>query len=202
MFHSPETLAGAAFVYGCFHAAGPGHGKNSVISHFLSREAKITRGLWMSVRIAATRTASALVLAFMLMGLLRHALKSIEEMRTLRLAAFGAIALLGIFSFSHTLRREALPGVFPCTGSLCILTFTAASGAYLTGILMLIALGTGMAITLGTIGLLTMVTRKRFALTNIRDEHGMPMFRSLDLVGPALTAFVNTDLFITTLRQT
>jgi ABC-type nickel/cobalt efflux system permease component RcnA len=202
MFHSPETLAGAAFVYGCFHAAGPGHGKSSVISHFLSREAKITRGLWMSVRIAATHTASALVLTFVLMELFRHALESVEEMRTLRLAAYGAIALLEIFSFSRTLRREALPRVFPCTGSLFILTFTAASGAYLTGMLMLIALGTGMTITLGTIGLLTIVARKRFALTAIRDERGTSMFRSLELAGQALTAFVNTALFITTLRQT
>lgn len=98
-----------AFAYGCFHAAGPGHGKTVVVSYFLSHDARVRRGMLLGVRIAATHVASAVLLVLVLRLILGGRLAtSVEDMRDVKLASYAAIILIGGFLLRDTIRRRAL----------------------------------------------------------------------------------------------
>ena len=51
-----------AFLYGVLHTLGPGHGKVVVVSYFVSRDARLWRGVLMGVQIAVTHVLSAVAL--------------------------------------------------------------------------------------------------------------------------------------------
>ena len=97
-FAAVLTLIGIAFLYGVFHAAGPGHGKAVVISYFLAAEAPLRRGLLAGGMVALGHTASAalivlglgLVLGYTQMGLL-------DEARWVELASYLAITGIGLW---------------------------------------------------------------------------------------------------------
>ena len=89
-------LVGAllAFAYGVVHALGPGHGKLVVVSYFLSREARIGRGLLMGLQIAAFHVISAMVVVALADFVLRQAFGGAPaEAPGVRLASYGLIAL-------------------------------------------------------------------------------------------------------------
>lgn len=56
------ALIGLSFLYGVFHAVGPGHGKAVVSAYFLARAASIRRGLALGALIAAIQAVSAIVI--------------------------------------------------------------------------------------------------------------------------------------------
>ncbi|MBP5855940.1 high frequency lysogenization protein HflD [Marivibrio halodurans] len=56
------ALIGLSFLYGVFHAVGPGHGKAVISTYFLAREATIRRGLALGALIAAIQAVSAIVI--------------------------------------------------------------------------------------------------------------------------------------------
>src|SRR3546814_6975127 len=51
-----------SFLYGVFHAVGPGHGKAVLGSYFLTRRAQVLHGLGASFLSAAVQAVSAIVL--------------------------------------------------------------------------------------------------------------------------------------------
>ncbi|MCR9220736.1 MAG: high frequency lysogenization protein HflD [Alphaproteobacteria bacterium] len=56
------ALIGLSFLYGVFHAVGPGHGKAVVSTYFLARAASIRRGLALGALIAAIQAVSAIAI--------------------------------------------------------------------------------------------------------------------------------------------
>ncbi|KJV08911.1 hypothetical protein VZ95_14770 [Elstera litoralis] len=92
------TAVGLAFLYGIFHAAGPGHGKMLVISYFLGRQARLAEGLRMGVRIALTHVASALAIVAVLFLLFDgKPAPDFESTREVRLIAYAGIIALGLW---------------------------------------------------------------------------------------------------------
>lgn len=88
---------GLAFAYGVFHALGPGHGKFVVVSYFLSRNARIGRGIAMGTQIATFHVVSAIVVVALADYLLRQSFGGAPaEIPAVRLISYGIIALIGV----------------------------------------------------------------------------------------------------------
>lgn len=87
-----------AFLYGAFHAAGPGHGKAVVISYFLARHARVVRGFLMGAQIATFHVLSAVAIIvtahFVLTGVYGTQL---AEAREIKYASYGLIVAIGAF---------------------------------------------------------------------------------------------------------
>src|SRR5439155_18393277 len=95
-----------AFAYGVFHAVGPGHGKAVLLSYFLSRDAKISRGVLMGAQIAFFHVVSAIVIVVVVHLILRQAFGGpVDEMDFLKIASYGAITLIGAAMLNGAFRR-------------------------------------------------------------------------------------------------
>lgn len=91
-------VIGVAFLYGVFHAAGPGHGKFIVTSYFLARNGPVSHGIFMSSLIALTQAVSAIVIVFVLvfaMGLGR--IQVLGYAVTIELVSYALVILLGLY---------------------------------------------------------------------------------------------------------
>lgn len=99
---------GLAFLYGVVHALGPGHGKLVVVSYFLSREARIGRGLLMGLQIAVFHVISAIIVVALADLLLRKAFGGPPaEIAGVRVASYALIALIGVTMLSQAIRRSS-----------------------------------------------------------------------------------------------
>ncbi len=91
-------VIGVAFLYGVFHAAGPGHGKFIVTSYFLARNGPVSHGIIMSGLIALTQAVSAIVIVFVLvfaMGFGR--IQVLGYAVTIELVSYALVILLGLY---------------------------------------------------------------------------------------------------------
>ena len=87
-----------AFLYGVFHAAGPGHGKFIVTSYFLARNAPVARGVMMSGLISFLQAVSAILIVTVLVMILgRGRLAVLGQVVTLELVSYGLVVLLGLY---------------------------------------------------------------------------------------------------------
>ncbi len=199
----PLLLAtGLAFLYGVLHALGPGHGKLVVVSYFLSRQARIGRGLLMGLQIAIFHVISAIVVVAAADLLLRQAFGGAPaEVAGVRLFSYGLIAAIGAVMLAQAVRRSrrrraglevgagccgahagrAQPapgelrepvqqgglalgvGLVPCTGAVLILLYAMANDILLAGVLLAVAIAAGMAITMGGLGIVSVIARQAVA---------------------------------------
>jgi len=95
-----------ALLYGAVHTLGPGHGKFVVVTYFLARRAKVSKGLWMGLQIAVTHVVAAVVAVFMVDLALRHFLGGAPgQLRTVRLLSYALIAVIGLYMLVQAIRR-------------------------------------------------------------------------------------------------
>jgi ABC-type nickel/cobalt efflux system permease component RcnA len=86
-----------AFLYGVFHALGPGHGKTVVIGYFMGRQARPWRGVGMASWIALSHVVGAVVIVGVAHMILSLSLVSpTNEFFWLRLISYGAIIAIGL----------------------------------------------------------------------------------------------------------
>ncbi len=92
------VLGGLSFLYGVFHAAGPGHGKVVIGSYLLANERQVRRGIGLSFAAAMMQSLVAVVFAGVaaaILGLssgtMNNAIGWIEK------ASYGLVALLGLW---------------------------------------------------------------------------------------------------------
>jgi ABC-type nickel/cobalt efflux system permease component RcnA len=191
---SPGAIAlclAIAFAYGVFHAVGPGHGKAVILSYFLSREARIMRGVWMGSQIAFFHVVSAIVIVLLVHWLLDVTVaQPVDQLQFLKLGSYGAIAAIGVFMLVGAVRRLGIAGeiakpdhdhhhacgaahsgesgflsfavgLIPCSGAVLILVYALANGLLVAGILMTLCIAVGMAMTLSVIGIAAVYARAR-----------------------------------------
>ena len=96
---SPATvwsLVTLSFLYGVFHAAGPGHGKAVITTYLLTQEDAIKRGLLLSVAAAMVQGLTAIVLVLGLVAVIGWTRQEAQaSVGTLETVSFALIALLG-----------------------------------------------------------------------------------------------------------
>lgn len=202
---------GLAFLYGALHVAGPGHGKAVIVSYFLGREARLSRGLWLGLQIAATHVVAAIVLVWVADVALRQAFGGAPaELRAVQAVSYGAIIAIGLHMLWQAIRRlrgqsvaahcdhhghdhshhhgpahaddpehrreharqgvlSFAVGLVPCTGATLVMLYALANGIVYAGIIMVLAIGLGMAAAMAIIGIATILAR-RAALARLADK--------------------------------
>jgi nickel/cobalt transporter (NicO) family protein len=95
----------ASFLYGIFHAAGPGHGKAVISTYLLTHRQSLGRGIWLSTASSLMQGVTAIVAVLLLIGVLGWlARDAMGQVRNLELASFLLVALLGVWLFWRSLR--------------------------------------------------------------------------------------------------
>lgn len=233
-----------SFLYGLFHAAGPGHGKFVVAAYFLANRARPRDGVLMSGLIALTQALVAIgLVGTFALALDVGTLELIGNVTWVELASYGLIVLLGLWMFwggivgrgcthghepaehhdhghhdhghSHSGRadpglRAMIPaavaaGLRPCTGAVIVLLFTLANGIFVVGVLGSLVMALGVAITVSTIGLAAIYTR-RGAARAAGSRPGLARFgnlahRTAGLAGGGVIVLVGVALALAAAEQ-
>ena len=95
----------ASFLYGIFHAAGPGHGKAVISTYLLTHRQSLGRGIWLSTAASLMQGVTAIAAVLILIGALGWlARDTMGQVRYLELASFLLVALLGVWLIWRGLR--------------------------------------------------------------------------------------------------
>ncbi len=90
------TLLGVSFLYGIFHAAGPGHGKAVISSYLVANEETWRRGMVLSFASAFLQAFVAVALVGIAAALLNATARQMcDAGRVIELVSYGLIALVG-----------------------------------------------------------------------------------------------------------
>src|SRR5690606_34360833 len=86
------------FLYGVFHAAGPGHGKVVISSYMLANETQLQRGVTLSVLSALLQSLVAVVFVLVAAGLLGLTSMAMgDAAHWIGVVSYGLVALLGLW---------------------------------------------------------------------------------------------------------
>ena len=86
-----------SFLYGVFHAAGPGHGKAVISTYLLTHKSALRRGIWLSTAASFTQGLTAVLLVLLLVGVIGWTRSDAHgTVGTLETVSFALIALLGL----------------------------------------------------------------------------------------------------------
>jgi nickel/cobalt transporter (NicO) family protein len=90
------TLMGISFVYGVFHAAGPGHGKAVISSYLLANDETWRRGVTLSFASALVQSLTAVLIVGVAAVLLGGTAKMMgQAVRVIEITSYGLIVALG-----------------------------------------------------------------------------------------------------------
>ncbi len=90
------TLLGISFLYGIFHAAGPGHGKAVISSYLVANEETAKRGIALSFVSALMQALVAVLIVGIGAWLLNVTARTMcSTERVIEIASYGLIALFG-----------------------------------------------------------------------------------------------------------
>lgn len=88
----------ASFLYGIFHAVGPGHGKAVISTYLLTHRQRLVRGIWLSTAASLMQGVTAIASVLILLGVLGWLVRdTMGQVRYLELASFLLVTLLGIW---------------------------------------------------------------------------------------------------------
>ena len=98
------VLGGLSFLYGVFHAAGPGHGKVVISSYVLANERQLRRGVTLSVISAMLQSLVAIVFVLLAAGLLgMSSLAMTDAANWIGIASYAMVTLLGLWLIARKL---------------------------------------------------------------------------------------------------
>ncbi|MCB1548908.1 MAG: nickel/cobalt transporter, partial [Hyphomicrobiaceae bacterium] len=91
-------LGGLSFIYGIFHAAGPGHGKVVISSYVLANEAQLRRGVLLSFLSAMVQSTVAVVFVMAAAAVLHlSSIAMSSAANWIGIGSYGLVALLGAY---------------------------------------------------------------------------------------------------------
>jgi ABC-type nickel/cobalt efflux system permease component RcnA len=90
-------MVSLSFLYGVFHAAGPGHGKVVISTYLTTHESRLTRGLLLTVLSSLTQGLTAIVAVGATVWLLDWTMRDTHGTAlTLETGSYGLVVLLGL----------------------------------------------------------------------------------------------------------
>jgi nickel/cobalt exporter len=91
------TLLGISFLYGVFHAAGPGHGKAVISSYLVANDETWRRGLVLSFASAVFQALTAIVIVGIAAVLLNATAKTMgDTVRVVEIVGYAMIIAIGL----------------------------------------------------------------------------------------------------------
>ena len=109
-----SALVILSFLYGVFHAAGPGHGKVVISTYILTQESQLRRGILLSLASALCQGLTAILIVAATAGLLGLTLRQAQGAATnLETLSYGLVALLGLTLVVSRARRLLRWRLFP-----------------------------------------------------------------------------------------
>lgn len=97
-FNASLSLISFSFLYGVFHAAGPGHGKVVISTYLLSQKTQLRRGIILSVSSALVQGISAIILVTAATWLFNLSMRKAQLIvGDIELASFALVSLAGLF---------------------------------------------------------------------------------------------------------
>jgi len=91
------TLLGVSFLYGVFHAAGPGHGKAVISSYLVANNETWRRGLVLSFASAMLQALVAIAIVGVAAALLGATAKTMSNtIRVIEIVSYALIVLIGL----------------------------------------------------------------------------------------------------------
>ena len=92
------TLIGVSFLYGIFHAAGPGHGKAVISAYLVGHDSRLKRGIALAFASSLVQGLSAILLVVVLAVLLGASRFAVgEQVRVLEIVSFSLVILIGLW---------------------------------------------------------------------------------------------------------
>ncbi|MCK4956472.1 MAG: hypothetical protein KAS49_02465 [Candidatus Cloacimonetes bacterium] len=207
-------LLAIGFLYGVVHAIGPGHGKMLVGAYFLQNDASILSSIKIGSIISITHSGSAAILGILFgMFLKSFGMYKYDIQNYIGIISGGLIALLGItYLFINLLKKghvhqilsnknEIVLGIFsgmvPCPVSLTIILFSIYLQMLWLGIVTVIALSLGMAVTISFIGIIMIKSRGLVGkLTHKNSKRAEIMQKILAVSGSLIIILIGVSLVL------
>lgn len=102
------ALVSLSFLYGVFHAAGPGHGKVIISTYLLTQESALRRGLLLAVFSSLVQGGTAIVAVAATVAILDMSLRQARGAAdNLELVSYGLVALVGLILLAGRIRKMA-----------------------------------------------------------------------------------------------
>jgi ABC-type nickel/cobalt efflux system permease component RcnA len=102
-----------SFLYGVFHAAGPGHGKAVISTYLLTHESRLKRGIGLAVGASMLQAVTAIVIVQVFVALVgwtrREAQGSVGWLESFSFALIGALGLYLMARAGRSLYRAWRP---------------------------------------------------------------------------------------------
>lgn len=106
MWLAGAALIGLSFLYGVFHAAGPGHGKAVISSYVVANRTTVRRGIIISFASSAVQALSAIAIVSVLaIGMNAAGLEIRQAVRKFEIVSAALIILAGLWLLVMQVRR-------------------------------------------------------------------------------------------------
>jgi ABC-type nickel/cobalt efflux system permease component RcnA len=161
-----------AFSLGALHALTPGHGKAALAAYFLGQEARVTRGLRVTLSAALLHVLSGFAV-FLVFRFILGQSPSFWGRPSPAFTAigYGLIVLAGAMMLVQSFRSgsghdgtHALTagiGLLPCPLTISVLGFAWVQSSAAMVALVLLSLALGVSFTIGTVAVLAILVRGR-----------------------------------------
>jgi ABC-type nickel/cobalt efflux system permease component RcnA len=197
-------VLGTALIYGIVHSAGPGHGKALAVSYVFGFKPGIARAVLFGNLLAFTHGMSGvglvLLVKFVLQASMSSSLASFTQIT--QIISYSLISLLGIFLFIRQViawkarkkkseegisppdRQPSLytalaVGMIPCPGVVLAMLFCVSMDLTFFGILMGLAISTGMGLTLSGVALVAVLSKSALLKGTGRFKKGAALLESV-----------------------
>jgi nickel/cobalt exporter len=164
------ALIGASFGFGMLHATLPGHGK-SVLASYYAGEGHLFSALLSSIVLIITHVGSAVLLVLGGFMVLQRTIGGAGRAPALEHASQVLIALIGAYLLWRALRPHThdhgrsgpvlgfVTGLVPCPLTTFIMTYAAANGLIVAGLILAATFAVGMIVTVAACPLLAVLLR-------------------------------------------
>ncbi|MBE7635891.1 high frequency lysogenization protein HflD [Sneathiella sp. P13V-1] len=236
-----------SFLYGVFHAAGPGHGKAVIGTYLLTHKSALKRGITLSVLASLLQGIMAILLVegvVLIIGISsRDAISSVPYLEK---ASFALVGLIGLYlikravdlfrkpaahshghdhehvghgdtcdscGHAHGPTAEELTkkaslrdhiaiifsiGIRPCSGSVLVLVFAEVLGLRLAGILSVLMISVGTAITVSALAIIAVYFQKaaRAFASDASGDTIRKLAATANLAGGIFITFLSLSLLM------
>lgn len=165
------TFLPMGVLFGVAHALTPGHSKAVLATYLAGSEAKVARGLLVSLTLSFTHVTIAVLIAVLSLPLVSIALGSVGRAPLLEDISRGLLGLIGAWMVWRALRYRhhhkhegevvgVMAGLVPCPLTLFVMTFAIVRGVPVAGLLFAGTMMIGVAITLCSVAVLSILLRE------------------------------------------